>query len=317
MQRGSAPIIHHPTVSGTFYTARQSIYKSTNNGSSWISISNNVNGTDAVRELAQSKTDPNIMFATSGSQVFKSTDEGVNWTNVTAGLPSRTITSVYVHPTNSNEVLLTFSGFGTSKVYKSINGGSTWITINGNLPDSPVNDLLLFTNHTGYPNTYFAATDIGVFVTTDNGVDWVEIGNGLPNTVIMHLDYSPSNNKLRAGTHGRGVYETVVDFGNPVSVEDTFTPSEINISQNYPNPFNPSTTIKYSINQDGRVRLAVYNPIGQEVEELIAAYQTQGTYETVWNAGNRASGIYFYLFELIGSNGELIHKEMKKLVLIK
>lgn len=311
------PIIHHPTVSGTFYTARQKVYKSTNNGGTWSAVSNNVNGTNAVRELAQSKTDPNIMFATSGSQVFKSTDEGVNWTNVASGLPNRTITSVYVHPDNSDHVFLTFSGFGTAKVYKSVNGGSTWVSISGNLPDTPVNDLLIFTEYTGYPNTYFVATDIGVFVTTDNGTIWSEITNGLPNTVIMHLDYSLANNMLRAGTHGRGVYETLVDFGNPVSVYDNLVPTEIYLSQNYPNPFNPSTTIKYKLNQDGMVRLPVYNLLGQQIDELVSQFQSQGTYDVIWNADNYASGIYFYQLEFTGSNGELIYKEMKKLVLIK
>jgi len=213
-----APIIHHPTISGTFYTARERVYKSTNNAGVWTAISNNLNGTSAIRELAQSKTNPNIMFATSGSQVFKSTDEGINWTNVSAGLPGRTITSVYVHPSDANQVFLTFSGFGTSKVYKSINGGTAWASIQGNLPDTPVNDLLIFTDNNGYPNTYFAATDVGVFVTENNGTNWFEITTGLPNTVIMHLDYSPLNKMLRAGTHGRGVYEAFVDFNLPVEL---------------------------------------------------------------------------------------------------
>lgn len=403
------PIIHHPTTSGTFYTARQRVYKSTNNGGGWTAVSNNVNGTNAVRELAQSKTNPNILFATTGSQIFKSTDEGVNWTNITTGLPNRTITSVYVHPTDANIVLLTFSGFGISKVYKSTNGGSSWASISGDIPDTPVNDILIFTEHAGYPNTYFVATDIGVFVTENNGTNWLEIPNGLPNTVIMHLDYSPSNKMLRAGTHGRGVYEAYIDFtipvelasftaiqqnrkvllnwttatevnnrgfevhrklknqdwevltfvsgfgsttepknysfeddfeflpyngsviyrlkqndfdgtyeySSPVFVDVTFIPSETNISQNYPNPFNPSTTIKYTINQEGLVRVAIFNPIGQEIEELVSDSQTPGTYEVLWNADKHASGIYFYMFELSGPDGGLVHKEMKKLVLIK
>jgi photosystem II stability/assembly factor-like uncharacterized protein len=403
------PIIHHPATSGTFYTARQKIYKSTNNGGSWTAVSGDVNGSNAVRELAQSKTNPNIMFATTGSQIFKSTNEGVNWSNVTTGLPNRTITSVYVHPTDVNQVFLTFSGFNTDKVYRSTNGGSTWTSIQGNLPNTPVNDILIFTDTTAAPNTYFVATDIGVFVTDDGGVNWVEIPSGLPNTVIMHLDYSPSNKMLRAGTHGRGVYEAYIDFTIPVElssftamqadnkvilnwstateinnrgfeiqrklknqdwevlsfipgygtttepksysyqddfeflpyngrvlyrlkqndfdgtsdysdqvfVDVTFVPSESNISQNYPNPFNPATTIKYSINTEGNVRVAVFNPIGQQIEELVSKSQSPGTYEITWNAEQHASGIYFYLFELSGQDGGIIHKEIKKLVLIK
>jgi hypothetical protein len=78
--------------------------------------------------------------------------------------------------------------------------------------------LLIFTDNPGFPNTYFIATDIGVFLTDNDGANWTEIQSGLPNTVIMHLDYSPSNKMLRAGTHGRGVYQAFVDFEVPVEL---------------------------------------------------------------------------------------------------
>ncbi|MCU0364733.1 MAG: T9SS type A sorting domain-containing protein, partial [Ignavibacteriaceae bacterium] len=68
------------------------------------------------------------------------------------------------------------------------------------------------------PNTYFVGTDIGVFLTQDNGASWVELPNNLPNTVIIHLDYSHSNKMMRAGTHGRGVYEAFIDFTIPVEL---------------------------------------------------------------------------------------------------
>jgi len=212
------PIIKDPNVSSWFFTARQRVYKTTDYGASWNAVSGNVNGSNAVRELTQSKTNSSIMFAASGSQLFRSTDSGVNWSNVSTGLPNRTITSVYISPVDENLVFLTFSGFSTAKVYKSTNQGSSWFSINGNLPDSPVNDIFVYTADTTHANTYFVATDVGVFLTSDNGTNWVELQNGLPNTVIMHLDYSPSNQMLRAGTHGRGVYEAFIDLVVPVEL---------------------------------------------------------------------------------------------------
>ncbi len=214
-----APIIAHPSISGTFYTARTNVYISTNNGGNWTVISSSpLNGDSPIREMAISKTNPNILFASSGSQIFKSTNGGVDWTNVTLSLPNRTITSINIHPSNENIVLLTFSGFGTDKVFKTTNGGSSWFSIDGPLPDAPVNGLFVYTANPDKPNTYFVATDIGVFVTDDNGVNWVELASGLPNTVIMHLDYSDSTKMLRAATHGRGVYEAYIDFTIPVEL---------------------------------------------------------------------------------------------------
>lgn len=213
-----APIIAHPTTDGTVYTARQRVYRSTNNGGAWTAVSGNVNGTSAVREMAISKSNPMILYTTTGSSVFLSTDGGATFTNKTSGLPSKTITSVNIHPTDENIAILTFSGFGTNKVYKTTNMGSSWISIFGNLPDSPVNDGFIYTYDALNPNTYFVATDIGVFLTQNDGTNWIELPNNLPNTVILHLDYSPSNQMLRAGTHGRGVFEAFIDFTVPVEL---------------------------------------------------------------------------------------------------
>ncbi len=219
-----APIVAHPTISGVFFVARQRVYKTTNNGTVWSAISANVNGSSAVREMGISQSNPNIMYATSGAAVFLSTDGGATWTNKTSGLPGRTITSVNINTSDENIAYLTFSGFGTGKVYKTTNMGSSWINISGDLPDSPVNDLYYYSFDAVHPNTYFVATDIGVFLSQDDGNRWTELTDGLPNTVIMHLDYSGSNQMLRAGTHGRGVYEAFIDFSVPVELE-SFTAS--------------------------------------------------------------------------------------------
>lgn len=197
------PIISHPTDAGIFYTARSRVFQSANWGSSWLAVSDSL-GT--IRELAISKSSPNIIYATSGSNIFKSTNSGVNFTNITSGLPVRTITSVYVHPDSANVVLVTFSGFGTGHLYKSTNGGLNWQNMSGNLPDSPANDVLILalSNLT----LYLAATDVGVFVTENYGQSWIELADGLPNTVAMHLDYNKASKEIFIGTHGRGIFKT-------------------------------------------------------------------------------------------------------------
>ncbi|HSD63460.1 MAG TPA: hypothetical protein VLB50_06660, partial [Ignavibacteriaceae bacterium] len=214
-----APIVHHPTVSGTYYVARQKVYKSTNNGANWTPVSSGyINGNSPVSELAISKSNPNVLLASSGNKVFLSTDGGVNWTNITTGLPNKNVSSVYIHPENEQEFLVTFYGLGGAKVFKSENGGSSWRSLGGDLPDTPVNDLCIYTEDITHPNTYFVATDIGVFLSQDDGNSWVELADGIPNTLVMHLDYSPATHTLRAGTHGRGVYEAYIDFYLPVEL---------------------------------------------------------------------------------------------------
>ncbi len=198
------PIISHPDSNGIFYTAREQVFKTTNWGADWFPISTGTSG--VIRELAIGKASGNVMFATSGENIYKSTNRGYTFANVTNGLPTATITSVHAHPDSSQVALITLSGFGNGKIFKTTNGGTNWNNITGNLPDSPANDAVIY-----YPgmatSVYYIATDVGVFVTNNYGQVWVELANGLPNTVVMHLDYHRTSNKLRAGTHGRGVFE--------------------------------------------------------------------------------------------------------------
>lgn len=199
------PILSHPDSADIFYTARQSVFKSVNGGAHWSSISTGISGT--IREMAISKSDPQIMFATIGFLVYRSINRGYNWSLTSSGLPARTITSVTIHPDSANVVLLSFSGFGTGKVYRSSNTGNAWTNITGNLPDAPTNNVLIHPT----PGVYIAATDVGVFITSNFGSTWAELAAGLPSTVAMNLDYHYATGKLRVGTHGRGVYETTLE----------------------------------------------------------------------------------------------------------
>jgi len=81
--------------------------------------------------------------------------------------------------------------------------------------------------------------------------------------------------------------------------------------QNYPNPFNPSTLIKYSVPENGFVKLSVYNLIGEEVSLLVNEEVDAGFYEVTFNAVNLPSGIYFYRLQA----GNII--QLKKMVLLK
>lgn len=88
-------------------------------------------------------------------------------------------------------------------------------------------------------------------------------------------------------------------------------PLEYNLEQNFPNPFNPTTTIKYSIPEDGFVELAVYNILGQKVTSLVNQLQTAGNYAIKFNASDLPSGVYVY--RLSSKN----YSTSKKLILSK
>jgi len=105
-----------------------------------------------------------------------------------------------------------------------------------------------------------------------------------------------------------GSYETLQiqdeTNGSITSTEDLTTSPVIQsfvLKQNYPNPFNPSTTIEFNLSQNGfaKVKLEVFNMLGQKVQTLFNGVLNSGTYQFKWDGRNDAaqsvaSGIYFY-----------------------
>jgi hypothetical protein len=88
--------------------------------------------------------------------------------------------------------------------------------------------------------------------------------------------------------------------------------SNFQLDQNYPNPFNPTTTIEFSVPNDGNVKLSVYNSLGQNVATLFDGFAQSGYVQKVnFNASHLASGIYFSRLEYDGKT------LLKKLVLMK
>ena len=83
-------------------------------------------------------------------------------------------------------------------------------------------------------------------------------------------------------------------FSAAVDVVVGLAPKVFSLSQNYPNPFNPSTTIEFTIPEDGRTTLRVYDLLGREVETLLDQPLKAGEYhQAVFNASRLASGVYF------------------------
>ena len=78
-----------------------------------------------------------------------------------------------------------------------------------------------------------------------------------------------------------------------------------------PNPFNPATQVEYEIAQAGQMILSVYNVTGQKVSELYNGYQSEGTYNVVWDASEMSSGVYYISMLMNG------HQETMKAVLVK
>ncbi len=98
-----------------------------------------------------------------------------------------------------------------------------------------------------------------------------------------------------AAAYAQGIHETgIVGVDEPVAQT---IPSRFMLEQNYPNPFNPSTTIQYDLPRTSKVRLAIYNIIGEEVATLVDGVMPPGSHKIVFEANDLPSGIYIYKLE--------------------
>jgi hypothetical protein len=102
-------------------------------------------------------------------------------------------------------------------------------------------------------------------------------------------------------------------FDTTVGVEKVTdeVPQSFTLYQNYPNPFNPSTTIKFALPVDSKVKINVYNSLGQLVETLVDGEMQSGYHEVNFNASKLASGVYLYQLQ----SQDFI--SVKKMLLIK
>jgi len=98
----------------------------------------------------------------------------------------------------------------------------------------------------------------------------------------------------------------------PVSAVESFSEGKTNrrtqtkqpeayiLGQNFPNPFNGSTVIEYYLHKSGPVVLEIYSSGGQRINVLVNAWQGKGAHMASWDAGEWASGVYFYRFKTDG-----------------
>ena len=108
------------------------------------------------------------------------------------------------------------------------------------------------------------------------------------------------------------LFHETVQFPLEIPEQVVFTkPLTYSLDQNYPNPFNPSTQIKFSLPEAAKVTLKVYNVLGQEVATLLNEVRPAGSYVSLFEANNLATGVYFYRLEA----GKF--SQVKKMLLLK
>ncbi len=105
------------------------------------------------------------------------------------------------------------------------------------------------------------------------------------------------------------------EYSDVIEVE--LIPDEFVLYQNYPNPFNPTTKIKYALPVESKVKIVLYNSLGEVLIELVNELQSVGYQEVVWNASGVASGVYIYTIEAVPTNNAGTFTSVEKMILLK
>ncbi|MES2647048.1 MAG: choice-of-anchor Q domain-containing protein [Bacteroidota bacterium] len=195
-----------PTNASILYacTPGSQLFKSTNGGTSWTSISNGF-PTAGVGDLAIDPSNPSILYATTGDSdyfnaysdgVYKSTDGGLTWIKLTSLpiVPANTeiFTSIVMNPAQPGSFLVS----STRGIYRFTDGGATVVKVAADgardLSVMPGNPNIMFAGSywSYYGPTKFVRSD-------DNGLTWIPITNGLPTGAFRYaISISPVNPNL-------------------------------------------------------------------------------------------------------------------------
>ncbi|MFQ5772637.1 MAG: T9SS type A sorting domain-containing protein [bacterium] len=153
-----------------------------------------------------------------------------------------------------------------------------------------------------------------VDISNDSGRTWVNLEkvaateNSWTARQFRISDYLPATTTMlvrfiTADSGDASVVDALVDdfsvYDISTSVENipTYIPRHYILYQSYPNPFNPSTTISYDLPVASKVKLTVFNILGQEIATLVDDYQEAGGYKITYDFSGLASGIYLYRLE--------------------
>lgn len=196
----------------------------TNNDASWVeklSISDGF-----ISAIEPSKINDNELWVGTSSGEIYFSPEGETWVkkNFENGL-KRFITDIQTSYINPNFIYVSYSTYDGSRIIFSEDKGDSWRDISLGLPNLPVNDIELDRFDI---NKVYLANDIGVYYSDNNGLGWSRLGLGMPfvpvNDIDIYEDFlSISGNRfLRAGTHGRSIWQLNIDDINSVDPQIVF-----------------------------------------------------------------------------------------------
>jgi photosystem II stability/assembly factor-like uncharacterized protein len=225
----SEPTMFSPVDPHTLYYASNVLFKTTDGGNSWQTISSDLTRESpavpssigklvpkdadkkrgVIYALAPSFKDINTLWAgTDDGLLWVTRDGGKKWNDITAKeLTSWSkVTQISASHFDDDTAYASISGFRINDehpyIYRTHDGGKNWTLITAGLPDiGPVDTVREDPVRKGL---LFAGTENAVWMSLDDGDHWQSLQQNLPHTSMRDLWIH--QNDLIVATHGRGFW---------------------------------------------------------------------------------------------------------------
>lgn len=302
-----APFVLAPSNGNIVYAGSSTVAKTTNNGGNWTTTNGGapLDG-HPVLSMSVAHQDPDIVFAATApyngdrSHVFVTLDGGDEWQDVTGNLPDRFPMDLEFDPTNDSVAYLAFSGYGSGHVFRTTDLGATWEDISANLPDIPANAIAV---DPLFPTNIYVGNDLGVFSSVDDGATWQSYQEGLTDgAMVFDLKISPANRKLRAATHGSGVYQRDLLETPFVSATNTARLAKIALAV-HPNPASQQAKLRFYLPEKQLVTIELMDISGQKLKTVLWETLAEGNHEIALPIGELRGGTYYCVVKSATSAG--------------
>jgi len=183
------------------------VFKSVDAGGVWSDSSTGLPDKQ-VHALAISPDYPNdhtIFAGTLGGGVYRSNNAGGSWVEVTSGYTDLWVLSLAISPGFASDLTI-FAATDGEGLLKSTDGGASWTSVNNGLPIYlSLSRVVLSPNYLSDGTLFTAFT--GVYISTNRGNSWQEVGNSPWRRYVTALAAVPGNSvQVLAGTDGQSVW---------------------------------------------------------------------------------------------------------------
>ena len=290
-------------ASNILYVGRQHLWQTIDGGSHWASKGPGYGQTyDGVYEISAiglpSWNDSMIYVSGGGSSFQLSTDFGTSWH---ARTNPGTVTSIVTCYKDTKFALVSLEG-SKQKVMKSEDSGHTWTDVSGTVgaaipgadTTTSCNVMCVALDSINPLTTWYAATDFGMYQTTDGGQHWLYFSPGL--FPCRDVEIAPNGTTIRVASYGRGIWEFDIGASDVESTTLTATRSTAGTNLAWNVEGEPNGAMFYverSVDGDAYARIG-------SVAGLAAS---SGTLNYSFADNSTTPGTYLYQIHEIDANG--------------